>query len=369
MGVSAGLVGLPNAGKSTLFNALTGAGAEVGAYPFTTVGRNVAVLSVPDERLARLAAITGPARVTPTSLETVDIAGLVRGAHRGEGLGNQFLGYIREVDIILHVVRSFENDKVAHVEGFPDPVRDAETVEIELALADLDTVERRLERARRRAKSGQPEELSEVKVLERFRDDLACGRPAAASPGPEADLLKELFLLTSKPTIYVGNLSDTAYRAALTGSGPEGWRALVAHARAREAPAVPVSAAVEAEWAGLPDDERDLWSEELGEVVRGGAALVRAAYEHLGLITFYTINENEARAHTVVRGTPVVRAAGKVHTDMERGFIRAEVIAAEDLERAGSMSAARRHGLLRMEGRDYVVVDGDIIQIRFAPTG
>jgi GTP-binding protein YchF len=370
MTVSTGLVGLPNAGKSTLFNALTAAGAEVGLYPFTTVGRNVGTLVVPDERLATIAAITRPAAVTPALLEVVDIAGLVRGAHRGEGLGNQFLGHIREVDLILHVVRCFASDRVAHVYGSVDPVRDAETLELELALADLETVERRLERARRRAKAGGAGEEAEVVALaEMVRDWLGSGRAARRLP-PEiraSAAFGELFLLTAKPQIYVGNLSDSEFQAAAAGTGPGAWLELKSHAEAAGCPAVPVSAAVEADWVAMSDDEKVLWESELGAAIHGGPALVRTAYQHLDLVTFYTVNENEARARTVPAGTTVAAAAGKIHTDMERGFIRAEVIPFPDLCRAGSLVAARQKGLIRTEGRDYRVADGDIIYVRFAP--
>ncbi len=394
MGFAVGLVGLPNAGKSTLFNALTAAGAEVGAYPFTTVDRNVAKLDVPDKRLQTIANITGAAKITPTALQIVDIAGLVRGAHKGEGLGNQFLAHIREVDLVAHVVRCFASDRVAHVYGQVDPARDAEVVDLELALADLETVERRLDKSRRKAKSGLASDQAEVDFLVGLRERLAGGEPARKLrlSGAQAGILAELFLLTAKPELLVGNVSDTDFAAATavvaqragataaaggspTGgstalkpcTGPPGWADLVTRAAAAGCPAVAVSAAVEAEWVTMPDDEKDIWRGELGAVVRGGAAFIQAAYAHLDVITFYTVNENEARAHTVSRGTAAYRAAGKIHTDMERGFIRAEVVPAADLERAGSMAAVRHSGLARVEGRDYVVRDGDIMLFRFSP--
>ncbi len=369
MGLSVGLVGLPNAGKSTLFNALTAAGAEVGAYPFTTVGRNVGTLVVPDERLETISRLTRPAKTTPTSLEIVDIAGLVEGAHKGEGLGNQFLGHIREVDIILHVVRCFENSKVTHVYGGLDPARDAGVVDLELALADLGTLDRRLEKSRAKAKSGRPADKAEVAALEKIREGLAQGRPARALELGEAEaaLLAELFLVTAKPQIYVANVTDSDFEAAAAGSGPPGYLELAEHGRAMGSPVVPVSAAIEADYASLADDERAAWKDELGRAVEGGASLVLAAYRHLDLVTFYTANENEARAHTIPRGVTAAKAAGKIHTDMEKGFIRAEVVAFKDLEAAGSMAGARQKGVLRVEGRDYVVTDGDILYFRFSP--
>ncbi len=371
MGFSVGLVGLPNVGKSTLFNALTAAGAEVGAYPFTTVDRNAARLEVPDPRLEMIARLTHPAKVTPTALEIVDIAGLVRGAHKGEGLGNQFLAHVREVDLIAHVIRCFAGEHVAHVHGRTDPVRDAEVVDLELALADLETVERRLEKSRRKAKSGVPTDEAEVEFLLGLKDKLAGGEPIRnlSLGGSEAQLVAELFLLTAKPELFVGNVTDTDFSAAeaLSAAAPAGWVALVERAAATGRKAVVASAAVEAEWKAMPEDEKEAWQAELGRAVQGGQNLIRAAYEQLDVITFYTANENEARAHTLRRGTGAARAAGKVHTDMETGFIRAEVVSAADLERVGSMAAVRQAGLARAQGRDYVVEDGDIMLFRFNP--
>lgn len=369
MGFSVGLVGLPNAGKTTLFNALTAAKAEVGAYPFTTVGRNVGVIVVPDERLEVIAAVTRSAKVSPTWLEVVDIAGLVRGAHRGEGLGNQFLGHIREVDLVAHVVRCFTGDRVSHVEGETDPLRDADIVDTEMALADLETVGRHLEHARRKAKSGSPADQAEALFLERVWGALAKGVPVRAMKldPVEVRVLRDLFLLTAKPVVYVGNVDEADYHLALRGEGPPGWVSLAARAAREGSPAVPVCAAIEADLMALPPEERARWRQELGPATEGGAALIRAAYRHLDLITFYTVNENEAKAHTLSRGATAVQAAGKVHSDMEKGFVRAEVVGWQDLERAGSMAAARQKGLVRVEGRDYVVRDGDVMYFRFVP--
>jgi len=335
-----GIVGLPNAGKSTLFNALTHAGAQAAEYPFTTVEPNVAIVPVPDDRLDRIGDALGIAKRVPEHIEFVDIAGLVRGAHQGEGLGNRFLGHIRDVDAVVHVVRSFENPQVAHPHGSSDPLADLETVEAELLLADLETAERRLESAEKAARSNDKELVREAELWREVTSALQEGRPAPAEAG----------LLTSKPALVVANV----------GEGEEPPEAL----RARGA--VAVCARDEAELAELESSEAEAMRAELGLEGDPLDRVVRAAYELLGLITFFTaVGETEVRARSLPRGGTAVQAAGRVHTDMERGFVRAEVIGWKELVETGSFARARERALLRTEGRDYVVADGDVLTIRF----
>ncbi|NPV53420.1 MAG: redox-regulated ATPase YchF [Firmicutes bacterium] len=359
-----GIVGLPNAGKSTLFNALTRAGAQVASYPFTTIDPNVGVVEVPDERLAVIAGIVKPEKVTPATIEFVDIAGLVKGASRGEGLGNRFLAHIREVDAIAHVVRCFCDRDVPHVAGEPDPVRDIETINLELILADLETLEKRIERTSRMLKSGEKEYKEEMELLMRVRDALNAGRPARLvnMTEEERSRLESLFLLTMKPVIYVANIDEGEVGNAYVRGPGLAWDLGGA------APVIPVSAKVEAEVAELaeadPDGARE-YLNMLGLTESGLNRLVRAAYESLDLITFFTTRGIEVRAWTVHRGATAPRAAGKVHSDMERGFIKAEVVSYDDLVRAGSMAAAREEGLVRTEGKEYIVQDGDVMLFRF----
>ncbi|MFZ5924014.1 MAG: redox-regulated ATPase YchF [Bacillota bacterium] len=363
--VRVGIVGLPNAGKSTLFNALTRARAQVASYPFTTIDPNVGVVEVPDRRLADIARITKPEKVTPAAIEFVDIAGLVKGASRGEGLGNRFLGHIREVDAIAHVVRCFEDDEVPHVSGGLDPVRDAETVELELILADLETVEKRREKAARMQKGGNKQYAEEAALLDKIRGGLEKGRPArqVITSGEERQRLHDLFLLTLKPVIYVANIGegDPGDTGGLV-------RALRAWALESADPGVVVvvSARIESELSELDRAEAAEYLRELGMGSSGLDNIVLAAYRVLNLITFYTTKGPETRAWALRRGATAPEAAGRIHSDMERGFIRAEVIHYDDLMAVGSFAEARDRGAVRVEGRDYVVQDGDVILFRFS---
>ena len=351
-----GIVGLPNAGKSTLFNALTKASAETAAYPFTTVDPNVAIVEVPDERLAPVAAAAEASPLAPGTIEFHDIAGLVRGASRGEGLGNQFLAEIRETDAICHVVRAHADDSVPHPEGRTDPVADAEAVEAELYLADLEQAERRLERVRKQAGSGAKELLAERDWLERVVEALGRGEPARtiAPPGAAPQAPANLQALSSKPMLYVANVDEGV---------AEPPSDLLAHTR--ESPCIAVSARIEAELAELPPSDAAEMRAELGIDESGLARLVRAAYDGLGLITFFTAHRgSEARARALPRGATAWDAAGRVHGDIQAGFVRAEVIGWRELVDAGGYGQARDRGLLRIEGRDYVMRDGDVITIR-----
>ena len=355
-----GIVGLPNVGKSTVFNSLTRAGAEAQNYPFTTIDPNLGVAVVPDERLGALAEAVGSKRVVPATVDFVDIAGLVRGASEGEGLGNQFLAHIRECDAVAHVVRCFVDENVAHVHGGVDPAGDVETVNTELLLADLATVKRRLERVGRAAKSGDPKLRAEASELERLRDHLSGGAPARTYPHSEALAETLRILITAKPTLYVTNVDEEGLM------GGNGYSSEVEKLAAREgAEAVRISAKLEAEVAELPEDEAREYLEMLGVEATGFEGFVRAAYHLLGLITFFTFNEKECRAWTLREGSTARRAAGRIHTDMERGFIAAEVGSWEDVVAAGSWARAREEAKVRLEGRDYVVEDGDVMLVRF----
>ncbi len=360
-----GIVGLPNVGKSTLFNALTSAKAVVANYPFATIEPNTGIVQVPDPRLDALAAIVGPERVVPAAVEFVDIAGLVKGASQGEGLGNQFLANIREVDAILHVVRCFEDPDVQHVMGPVDPVRDREVVNIELGLADLATVEKRLDKTARTAKSGDPQARIEQRVLEAVRTALAEGKPARAvrPTAEELAVYRSLNLLTSKPVLYAANVAESEIAGG--NRFVEALRGAVAR-DAEEAEVVTFSAKVEAELAELaPEDHQDFLA-SLGLAESGLDRLAHAAYHLLGLQSYFTAGEKEVRAWTIHRGDRAPAAAGVIHSDFEKGFIRAETVGYDDFVRVGGWKTAREQGLSRAEGKEYVVQDGDVMLFRFS---
>jgi GTP-binding protein YchF len=359
--VRIGIVGLPNAGKSSLFNALTRAGAQAANYPFTTVEPNVAVVPVPDERLDRVAETVGARPVVYETIAFHDIAGLVRGAHEGEGLGNKFLANIRETDAILHVVRSHDDAQVVHPEGRIDPGADLDTIETELLYADLEQAERRLERVSRSAKSGERAAVAEEAWLRELIAALGAGRPARAVPPPAdaPDALRSLQPLTAKPVLYVANVGEGETEV------PAAVEEHAAHGRAK---ALAISARIEAELTELDAAEEAGMRAELGVAESGLALVIRGAFELLELISFFTAGEGkEARAHAVAKGTTAWGAAGKVHSDIQRGFVRAEVVPWNELVDAGGYAGARERGTLRLEGRDYPVADGDVITVRFTP--
>ncbi|MNO75072.1 Ribosome-binding ATPase YchF [compost metagenome] len=364
MALKAGIVGLPNVGKSTLFNAITQAGAESANYPFCTIDPNVGVVEVPDERLDKLTELVVPNRTVPTAFEFVDIAGLVRGASKGEGLGNKFLAHIREVDAIVHVVRCFEDENITHVDGKINPISDIQTINLELILADLDSVEKRIERSRKNMKGGNKQYEKEVEVLERIKEALYNDQPARSVELSDDDklIVRDLHLLTLKPVLYAANVSEDGVTEA--DSNPF-VQQVMEFAAAENAEVVPISAKVEAEIAELEGEDKAMFLEELGLEESGLNRLIKAAYRLLGLYTYFTAGVQEVRAWTIRKGTKAPGAAGVIHSDFERGFIRAEVVSYDDLVAAGSMNVAKERGQLRLEGKEYVVQDGDVMHFRF----
>jgi GTP-binding protein YchF len=362
MSLQAGIVGLPNVGKSTLFNALTAAGAEAANYPFCTIEPNVGILTVPDPRLLRIQAKIKTQKIIPAVVELVDIAGLVRGASKGEGLGNQFLGHIRSTDAVLQVVRCFDNPDITHVDGTINPLRDIETIETELIFADLDSVERRRDKMAKQGKGGDKEALFHAQVAQRCYDALITGKPVRAVEWTpeEADSVRQAQLITSKPVLYVCNVDE----AGLTSDNAH-VEAVRAHAVKVGAGVVTICAGIESEIAELEPADRAAFLADLGLAEPGLAVLARETYRLLGLQTYFTAGEKEIRAWTIHEGWTAPQAAGVIHTDFERGFIRAEVYTIEDLEKYGSEAAMKAAGKLRLEGKEYVVKDGDVMHFRF----
>ena len=358
-----GIVGLPNVGKSTLFNAITNAGAESANYPFCTIEPNIGMVTVPDERLDFLASIYEPKKYTPAVIEFVDIAGLVKGASKGEGLGNKFLSNIRNTDAVIHVVRCFDDENVIHVEGSTNPKRDVEIIDLELIMADIEMVERRIEKANKNAK-GDKKYLHEIEVFKALKEHLNEGRSARSfeCSDDDAELIASSNLLTIKPIIYAANMDEDG--VANYQDNPY-FQTVAAIAAAENAQVLPICAKVEEEMAELEPEDKLMFLEELGLEESGLDRMIKCSYALLGLISFLTCGSDECRAWTIRRGTKAPQAAGKIHSDFERGFIRAEIVAFEDLKSCGSMNAAKEKGLVRSEGKDYVMQDGDVTLFRF----
>lgn len=360
-----GIVGLPNVGKSTLFNAITQAGAESANYPFCTIEPNVGVVSVPDNRLNMLANMYNPKKVTPAVIEFYDIAGLVKGASKGEGLGNKFLSHIREVAAIVHVVRCFEDTNIVHVEGSVDPLRDIETINIELIFSDLEVLERRIDKTNKAARSGDKKAQEELQFMESLKIHLEAGKPVRTydMTKDEMELVDQYFLLTSKPVLYAANLSEDDL---INGYDDNPYlKKVMELASSENSEVIPICAKVEEEISLLDDDEKTIFLADYGLEEPGLNRLIKTSYKLLGLMSFLTAGSDEVRAWTITRGTKAPQAAGKIHTDFERGFIRAEIVAYDDLMAYGSEAAAKEKGLVRLEGKEYVMKDGDVVNFRF----
>ena len=357
-----GIVGLPNVGKSTMFNAITNAGAECANYPFCTIEPNVGVVPVPDERLDELAKMYNPGKVTHAVIEFVDIAGLVKGASKGEGLGNKFLSHIREVDSIVEVVRCFEDSNIVHVDGSINPIRDIETINLELIFADIETVDKRLDKAKKMLKADKKYQI-EIELLERIKQNLEDGKPARSMDFSDEDkeIIKELLLLTAKPILYIANISEDD----IGKEDNENVKLVREYAKNENAQVIPLCVKIEEELTILDKDDKKEMLEELGLKESGLDKVIKASYDLLGLMSFLTAGEPEVRAWTIKKGTKAPEAAGKIHTDIQKGFIRAEVVSYDDLVKSGSMQVAREKGLIRSEGKEYIMQDGDIVLFRF----